>query len=838
MNKTTALIASLLMIATSLSGCITEELVDDVLGCMDENAENYDENATLEALGDCFYMASVDQFMGQMSEMSIDEMLDVNPRAGYSSVIEMTMVEDEMGMGEMKIHIEEHVMVDLANDSAMVRTYLSADPMMTVDYTVIQVGQVVNIHSLASGMMADAVSSSTQTRDADGSVLDMVHAMIEGSLAEGIPGLGMGDDQSDSDNDGDMPTESASFTYDASTGTQTMTMSIIEDGASTEMTIHLDENEDLVSYEMNMDDGTNTTVMSYTVMWGDAVVIEVDETLPKTALPVWFDGLSETLDDGHGDDDGDDGDGPPSPEEVLHMFDSDGDGYLSWDEFWYSWDDGESQDAQDDLIGIFYEADTDSDDLLSLEELDYFIEMVQDYDSHDGDEMSPDTVLDMMDYNDDGSVSWTEFDDFIIYEDGGWENEQHRSESQAAFNGSDANGDGALDYDELEHWLSTMGDDDESGDGITVEFILEMMDSDEDGMLTWEELDNFMQYQDGGYESEEDRTYFQNAFNSTDENNDDYLDYGEIELFISMVFEDNDEEMFVCDNGEEVPMDWVNDGEEDCEDGSDENTQTNQNMQNSNEFPVSAYLTDNWASSDQDYVDPEFTIDSGFDDVDSVDFELMDSEGWSLMTLTVQPSDFIETDDGSMLYYVSLDGLTAGPDWNGIQSCFTLTATLTTYDGNTDTWTRDDICIYEDNNDDGDSDPLYGVVADNLTFTAPLSDFELRFLNCNGADSLEECSLVASGLLESGVASAPGEANCVEGCDIMFTFIDSDMDGMVSPGDTLEIGDDYGFTVAIYDTWAEGYTEDSHAFGPNVPGFGALLGAIALIGASMASRRD
>ena len=262
MNKTTALIASLLMIATSLSGCITEELVDDVLGCMDENAENYDDNATLEALGDCFYMASVDQFMGQMSEMSIDEMLDVNPRAGYSSVISMNMVEDEMGMGEMEIHIEEHVMVDLANDSAMVRTYLSVDPMMTVDYTVIQVGQVVNIHSLASGMMADAVSSSTQTRDADGSVLDMVHAMIEGSPAEGIPGLGMGDDQPDSDNDDGMPTESASFTYDASTGTQTMTMTMTEDGASTEMTIHLNENEDLLSYEMKMDDGTNTTVMS------------------------------------------------------------------------------------------------------------------------------------------------------------------------------------------------------------------------------------------------------------------------------------------------------------------------------------------------------------------------------------------------------------------------------------------------------------------------------------------------------------------------------------------------------------------------------------------------
>ena len=36
MNKTSALIASLLMIATSLSGCITEELLDDVNGLIDQ----------------------------------------------------------------------------------------------------------------------------------------------------------------------------------------------------------------------------------------------------------------------------------------------------------------------------------------------------------------------------------------------------------------------------------------------------------------------------------------------------------------------------------------------------------------------------------------------------------------------------------------------------------------------------------------------------------------------------------------------------------------------------------------------------------------------------------
>ena len=90
-------------------------------------------------------------------------MREAFPRAGNSSVISMIIVEDEMGMGEMNINIEEHVMVDIANDSAMVRTYFSVSEMLTVDYTVTQVGQVVNIHSLASGMMADTVSSSSQT---------------------------------------------------------------------------------------------------------------------------------------------------------------------------------------------------------------------------------------------------------------------------------------------------------------------------------------------------------------------------------------------------------------------------------------------------------------------------------------------------------------------------------------------------------------------------------------------------------------------------------------------------------------------------------------------------
>ena len=771
MNRAYALLASLILIATPIAGCLSgediEDLVDDVIGCMDENAANYDENATAELVGDCLYMASIDAFisaMEDMQEMSIDDMLEEDTRAGYSSIISVTTVSDEMGGGPMDISIEEHVMVDLENDSAMVRTYLSVVPMVTIDYQVIQVGQVVNIHSQSGGMMSESISVNSQTRDAEGSVMDMVHSMISGSPATGFGDMSsMDDDDTDMDETDDIPTDSASFSYDSTEGTQTMSMSIVEDGNLTEMTIVIDENENLISYMIHGDDGVNETTMEFTVMWGDAIVLEIDESLPRTAIPVWLEGISGELgqDHGPGDDDDDGDEGPPSPQEVLDWFDSNGDDYLSWDEFWNNWGDGEGEEVENDLMGIFEEADTDMDELLSLDELEYFIEMVHDYDESDSPDLSPELILNMMDDNEDGSLSWTEFENFIIYEDGGWDDEQDRSNSQEAFNNSDMNDDGALDYDELEHWISTMGDDD-----------------------------------------------------------------------------DGNEEMFVCDNGEEeIPMDWVNDGVEDCGDGSDENTQTNENMQNSNEFSVSAYLTDNWASSDQEYVDPEFTIDSGFDDVDNVDFELMDSEGSSLMTLTIQPSDFIETNDGNMLYYVSLDGLMLD------QGCYTLMATVTTNDGNSDTWTRDDICIYEDNNngddDDGNSGSMYGVVADNLTFFAPISDFELRFLNCNGVDSLEACSLVFSGTLDSGVASVPEDVDCNSGCEATFTFDDVDMNGMVSPGDTLTIDDNAGgFTIAIWDTWAEEYTDDSSASMPTLPGFGALLGTLGLLGAALASRRD
>ena len=69
---------------------------------------------------------------------------------------------------------------------------------------------------------------------------------------------------------------------------------------------------------------------------------------------------------------------------------------------------------------------------------------------------------------------------------------------------------------------------------------------------------------------------------------------------------------FVCGNGEEIPFDWVNDGEEDCEDGSDEP------QYDENGDPI------NWFDCDDGSEIPINWVNDGEDDCDDGE-----DEGWS-----------------------------------------------------------------------------------------------------------------------------------------------------------------------------------------------------------------
>ena len=513
MKQITVLLATLLLVSTPLAGCLDdatlEELIDDIVGCMDAEAKNYDDNATTELVGNCIYAASMDVFMNAMDEgIDLQSMLNQNPTAGYSMSMTMPMEDNEMiDTGGAMMLIEETVMVNMSANAAHVSMVMSMPMMFSQVTTMTQVGEIVNVHHKLDGMMITQMGGETidvkyQTRDMSPNVMEWVLPMLADSM---VSDMGDDDDDDDGLDDDALDIENAtiSVSFDSATNSQTMDMSTTnETGAIMNLSIKIDEDSELMSYSMMTTNETgSTTHMSYAIMWGDAVAITVDQTLPKTAIPVYWDGLPDFGNHDQDDDDGHDDDG------------------------------------------------------------------------HDDDGMSPDQALYLMDKNGDSLVSWDEFEDFIINYDGGFEDDQDRSETQDHFNYSDTNDDGYLDYDELSNWIDSM--------------------------------------------------------------------------------EDDDSEMWICDNGEEIPQDYVNDGDEDCSDGSDEYDNDGSDEDDNEPRDLSLTIADN-----QTFEAPlsDFSINFLSCNSDEISECMVEGEA-SLSSLTGQigNSTYVYTD-------VDMDGMISAGD--------------------------------------------------------------------------------------------------------------------------------------------------------------------------------
>ena len=363
MTRAYAILASLILIATPLAGCTSspeiEEIVDDILGCMDENAENYDDNATAELLGNCIYLASMEAFMTAMTEqMEIDEMLETMPQAGYSMLITTSEWNSDMNM-QMDTTIEEIVMADLDTDSVYTKMGMSMVPFMTYEYTQVQVGELVNVHYAIGGMMAGdgAGMGSYQTRDATPDVMETISTLVSASDA-GDAGdeMGLNLPTGDiSDLSSEMPADTEPvITYVGETGVQTMTLEYTNDtGHTTSIVILIDDNKDLMSYDISTDNGSASSSISYTVMWGDSVVIEVDDTLPRTSIPINFhiDGMPEdNWDDDDDDDDGDDGgDGGDDENDVY------------WQDYWSGYCEWNGNSGDEETVWWCKESQDDED---------------------------------------------------------------------------------------------------------------------------------------------------------------------------------------------------------------------------------------------------------------------------------------------------------------------------------------------------------------------------------------------------------------------------------------------------------------------------------------------
>ena len=135
--------------------------------------------------------------------------------------------------------------------------------------------------------------------------------------------------------------------------------------------------------------------------------------------------------------------------------------------------------------------------------------------------------------------------------------------------------DGTEDCPDGDDEMPDMGDDDHHDDDTpSPQELLNLTDSDSSGTMTMDEFNAYMG-QDGEEIPQEMIDEFNLIFDEADSDDSGDLDIDELEQFIIdiddyMMSMEDSEEMFTCDNGETIPMSWVDDGMDDCSDGSDE----------------------------------------------------------------------------------------------------------------------------------------------------------------------------------------------------------------------------------------------------------------------------
>ncbi|MED5231881.1 MAG: PGF-CTERM sorting domain-containing protein [Candidatus Thermoplasmatota archaeon] len=720
MTRAYALLASLILIATPLAGCTSspeiEEIVDDILGCMDENAENYDDNATAELLGECIYLASMEAFMTAMTEqMEIDEMLETMPQAGYSMLITTSEWNSDMNM-QMDVTIEEIVMADLDTDSVYVKTGISMVPFLISEYTQVQVGELVNVHYSVGGMMAGdgAGMGSYQTRDATPNVMETISSLVSTTDA-GDAGdeMGLNLPTGDiSDLSSEMPADTEPvITYAGETGVQTMTLEYTNDtGHTTSIVILIDENKDLMSYDISTDNGSASSSISYTVMWGDSVVIEVDDTLPRTSIPINFhiDGMPEdNWDDGDdGDDDWDEND-------------------VSWQDYWSGYCEWNGNSGDEETVWWCKESQDDED--------------------------------------------WDTWWYYCEHHDSDW----HCTDDYGQNEGYENSSDGTSYLDTLPPVIN--GPDPDEDGAPSPEEAMESVDANGDDFMSYQEFQDAWESDPENFELDYDEVTI--LFDDCDYDDNDLIDIDEMQCFIDGIVD------MAPDEGDEDPE----------------------------------QMFDHIDTDDDGYMSLQDIIDFSNNEAEQDGEEPMSSEDEEGLS---EWFSWCDTDGDDLL---NLDEFTT--------------------------------CVEDDDDDEGDGSDedgsggdtlppiITGFIADNQTLNAPITDFEVHFLSdCEEEYDEDEGEMIQPDLstctTEFSIPLTGGE---VEGVTI--TYTDHDGDGLVSPGDEMSIerGDYEGDEIdkmEIYDTWASEYSSESAAMPPALPGFGAILGALALLGAAMASRRD
>ncbi len=225
-----------------------------------------------------------------------------------------------------------------------------------------------------------------------------------------------------------------------------------------------------------------------------------------------------------------------TPEYLMALFDSDDDGYISYEEMIYAMNEmaeGEIDDSMLTLYGSVFNASDEDGDGCDVDELWAFWETLMEMSGP-----SLEELFGVMDLNEDGFLDYQEVIDAI---NAGNEadgepllTDEQKIELQDIFDDSDLDEDGLISPDEFEAFWDAVGFGGED-DGPSPDVMFAICNADDDDYLTSTEIIdclNDMRESDGeSVMSAEEESHIQSLIESADADADGVLDLQEFEAF-------------------------------------------------------------------------------------------------------------------------------------------------------------------------------------------------------------------------------------------------------------------------------------------------------------------
>lgn len=593
------ILAVLFACSIVLAGCmdLTDEDIDKIVdaiveipGCnADETAYNYDVNATNNN-------ACLTEMVLKNSIADFITLMDNGP--GQDQTMGMSMT----GSGDMEGQQMDWTSVNVYSPDG---SYTS----MELDLGMLVWSQSQLITSAADGTTLMQVNhNGAQMLMNSATDFSSWNSMDDDDMGDDDMDMGdndMGGNDMDNDNmemslpevevPADFDPSTALFEAGLATDNGYSFSTTMDDGMGYSMTMTFTLGMDLVVNSMTltetMDGESSTssiTMLEESILMG---YLTIDSTLPYQALPF---GVSPMGGMGSGDNDmGDNVDWEPYYG-----------GYCEWE--------GDSGDE----ANVWYCKDDESDN--DWDTWWYYCEL------HDGDWHCTDDFGQSSDYENSADLEQYDAD----------EGHDHGDD------GMDDNGD----------------DQGDSDDAPTAQELINMTDTDDSGTMNFDEFIEYLNSPDPDAENGDDESFPQSVvddINAIFDNNDadmsGDLDVDELDPFILeideyfMSMDGGDGELFTCDNGNEVPADYVDDGDNDCGDWSDE-----PNHNDNGDDSHAAAWTFNREMSECDS-DADGMVD--FDELDACvtndlvndgygDEEILDFYGWF---------DWVDADEDSML---------------------------------------------------------------------------------------------------------------------------------------------------------------------------------------------